>query len=109
MESTIEKRKFKLKKQHKDVIFYILILAFPVLQFAVFYIGVNFNSILLAFKDFNIELGQYEWVGFKNFIRFFDEFNTQSLFKVALNNSLLSFGVGLIFGTLLGLIFSYYI
>lgn len=45
------RRKHKQSPNHKsDLIFHIILLAWPVLQFAVFYIYVNFNSILLAFN-----------------------------------------------------------
>ncbi len=36
---------------NKDLIFYALMMIWPVLQFVVFYIGVNFNSILMAFQN----------------------------------------------------------
>lgn len=104
-----KRQKKQMNKKTKDIIFYTLLLAFPMLQFAVFYIGVNFNSLLLSFRTFEPIEGVYKWAGFSNFKRFFVEFKTRSLFKQALNNSLLAFVLGLIFGTIVGLIFSYYI
>ena len=44
------KKKRVLRGKDKDLIFYTLMMLFPVAQFCVMYIGVNFNSILLAFK-----------------------------------------------------------
>ena len=45
------KVKFKKPKIDKgDLLFYCVFLAWPVLQFCVFYIGVNFNSVLLSFR-----------------------------------------------------------
>jgi ABC-type sugar transport system permease subunit len=45
------KVKFKKPKIDKgDLLFYCAFLAWPVLQFCVFYIGVNFNSVLLSFR-----------------------------------------------------------
>ena len=32
----------------EDLIFYAFFMAFPVLQFSIFYLGVNFNSLLLT-------------------------------------------------------------
>ncbi len=37
-------------KQVKRMIFYCCMIALPLLQFGIFYVGVNFNSILLAFS-----------------------------------------------------------
>ena len=45
--------KVKIKKpkiDKGDLLFYCVFLAWPVLQFCIFYIGVNFNSILLSFR-----------------------------------------------------------
>ena len=45
------KVKFKKPKIDKgDLLFYCVFLAWPVLQFCIFYIGVNFNSVLLSFR-----------------------------------------------------------
>ena len=66
MEKT--KNKNQLSKTNKsDLLFYCLILAWPVLQFCVFYIGVNFNSIIMSFKEISIgENGDWiaAWVAF---------------------------------------------
>ncbi len=46
-----ENGKPKNKKPiNKDLIFYSLLMIWPVLQFAVFYVGVNANSVLMAFQ-----------------------------------------------------------
>lgn len=47
-EMKVKSKKAKLNKG--DLLFYCVFLAWPVLQFCVFYIGVNFNSILLSFR-----------------------------------------------------------
>ena len=54
--------------QNKKLIFYIAMMAIPVIQFCIMYIGVNFNSILLAFQKYNIDTGRYVYNGFQNFI-----------------------------------------
>jgi len=67
------KRKSSLKgRKRKKIIFYSLMMAWPVAQFAVFYLGVNVNSILLAFKEYRYAIDGatvtgYIWSGFKNF------------------------------------------
>ena len=98
----------KFRKKRKDIVFYCLLLAFPVLQFCVFYIGVNFNSVLLAFKSYK-SINEYTWIGFGNFQDLFVLFEQKTLYKTALRNSLVCFAVGTSCGLLLGFVFSYYI
>lgn len=43
------------KGKMKDILFYCLMLAWPVAQFLVFYIGVNGNSILMAFQNIDTD------------------------------------------------------
>lgn len=50
----------------RDILFYIALMAFPVLQFTVFYIVVNANSILLTFRSYDTMTGTVSWVGFEN-------------------------------------------
>lgn len=94
------------------LIFYIGLISLPLLQFLIFYVYVNFNSILLAFKEYTITdtgQGTYIWVGFKNFTNFIqDLFNSQVL-KYAVKNSMTLFLINMIFGVTLALMFSYYI
>lgn len=100
---------FCLKKKYKDLIFYILLIAIPVAQFSMFYIGVNFNSVLLAFKRFDGDTGLYGFCGIENFERVFRDFATSELLLGAVKNSFIAYGVGLLFSTGLALLFSYYI
>lgn len=97
------------KHRNKCLIFYAVMLAFPVLQFCVFYIGVNFNSIRLAFSEYDYGKGVYKLNGFGNFIVLFKSFSGKREMLVALKNSVSVYFLNLIFGTALGIIFSYYI
>lgn len=98
-----------LLKQRGAYIFYIVMIALPVLQFCVFYIGVNFNSILLAFKDYDALSGEYTWVFFDNFVDFFRDVTTGSALRYSIKNSLIIYAVGLVVGVPLTLFFSYYV
>ena len=50
-----QKRKKKKKKKDKaGTIFFATMIALPLLQFIIFYIVVNFNSIVLAFQKYSI-------------------------------------------------------
>ena len=106
MEQTKKKR--VLRGKHKDLIFYTLMMLFPVAQFCVMYIGVNFNSILLAFKKIDTMSNTYTWT-FANIRGAFELFTTSPVLLSAAKNSLLAYVVLTFLGTPLGLIFSYYI
>ena len=65
----IRTKRHGLSKEVSKNLFVLSILAFPLIMFAVFYIGINVNSILLAFRSYNIQ-GEWKWTGFENFRRF---------------------------------------
>ena len=75
-------------KRNGKVFFWVM-LALPIAQFAVFYIAVNFNSILLAFKSYENYTGTVvtKWIGFDNFKRIFDTWKNGELLKTAVKNS----------------------
>ena len=94
-------------KKKSRLIFYICGVAWPVIQFIVFYVFVNFNSILLSFRNFDIQNG-YSFAGIDNFKRVFSEIATQPFLKTAFKNTFLIFGISIVsmFATL---IMSYYL
>ena len=100
-------------KRKQDLIFYVVMLAIPMLQFAIFYIGVNFNSFLMSFQKFDEASKEFVFLDFANlfdnFARVFRALTTETVFSYALKNSLISYFVSLIAGTGLALIFSYYV
>lgn len=101
-------KKVHLKKDTKDLIFVILLVALPLLQFFIFYVCVNINSILLAFKKYDIN-NNVSFAGFENFKQLFIDFKSFTLYKVALKNSTLVFLIGCPISLTLALLFSYYI
>ncbi len=107
---TTPKKKRTLREKDKDLIFYCLMMAFPVLQFVVFYIGVNFNSILLAFQDISIAEGvKTVTFTFDNITDAFQQLTKSPALIYAMKNSLVAFAVIMFISTPLGLLFSYYI
>lgn len=90
------------------VLFYVSIVAIPVVQFAIFYIGVNINSIVLAFQSWDGILGEYVW-GIDSFVKVVTDLLTDPKLIISMRNSVLLFVVGTIVGTTLALLFSYYI
>lgn len=104
------KTKSKKIGLRRSLLFYSLMIAWPVLQFCVFYIGVNINSVLLAFKDFGTSQTEYTW-SFGNFKAWldFDDTLYGALIPDALGVSIKAYLISLLVGVPLGLFFSYYI
>lgn len=92
--------------------FYFSVALLPLTQFIIFYICVNFNSILLALKTYEVQgtkLVVTEF-GFQNFARVLADLGSPSgALMPALKNSLVAFLFNVIVGMSCGLVFSYYI
>ena len=101
-------RKRKFNKRKKDFLFVCGLIALPLLQFLIFYIVVNINSILLAFKSYDAE-GNASFVGFDNFAQLFEDFRNMTVFATAAKNSLIVFLIGCPLSLVLALAFSYFI
>lgn len=106
--------KHRLKPQKKrtgELLFYVALIAIPMLQYLIMYVAVNINSFLLAFKSYEVNTdgtATIKWIGFDNFVKFI-----KSLFEpemiTMLKNTLIVYGARLGVGTVLALLFSYYI
>ena len=99
-------------RKNKRLFFYAVVLAFPILQFLVFYVYVNFNTLILAFQKYENASGavgyNVTFAGLDNFKSVIDRFGVQGNFDMVWN-SLLVYVVSLGVGTTLALFFSYYI
>lgn len=103
------------KRKHKtgQIVFATVMLAIPVLQYIIFYIGVNINSILMAFRSY--ERTNQGWVssfaGFANFQTVFEDiFGKEAVeLKAAFGNSFKLCFYNLCLKTPIALLFSYYI
>lgn len=97
----------------QEKIFYWCVLALPLLQFCIFYIGVNFNSIVLSMQEISQAPGGegyvYKWVGLKNIIQNAKYLFTEYEFIRSWRNSGIAYIVGLVFGMGFALLFSFYI
>lgn len=119
----IKKRtKVRSQKSYKigESIFVWGLLAYPLLQFLVFYVGVNLNSILLSFQEYEIiDVGggvwreSWSWLSgehfFDNFKRFFEEMSTLPSMGIIVSNSLIAYAVSTLIGLPLNLVFAYII
>ena len=86
--------------------------ALPLLQFAIFYVYVNLNSLLMSFEKFvpiEGETGyQTVFVGFENYIKAF-QFIFSPMCGEMIKYSLIFLGINLFVVTPFGLLFSFYI
>lgn len=91
----------------KSYLFAFAMLAYPLLLFCVFYVGVNVNSITMAFKNITIT-GEESFVWFKNFGSFISKLGTDDTYvKVSFINSIKMYVVCLVISFPLQLLFSY--
>ena len=104
-------RKTKVFRTRADFLFYIVLLALPVVQFCIFYLAVNFNSILMAFQKyvFNEDgTSNYVFSGLHNFAEIFSEEKLAMLLLLSKNSLILLF-CNIIIGIPFALMFSFYI
>lgn len=95
------------KKKKLDYTFVFVMLLIPVAHFLVFWVIVNFNSILLAFKRMDIMTGK-EYYTLENFKAVWNLLKTGEL-KVALINTLITSGFQIIFLVPWSFILSYFL
>lgn len=104
---------FFKKARTKDLIFALLVIAIPAIQFCIFYIGVNFNSVLMSFQKYVVNeqtnLGEYIFCGLENFEKMFFKLKYENELLTSIKNSLIVFVVNVGVGTTLSLVFSLYI
>ncbi len=99
------------RKKHRgskgEFIFYLALIALPIIQILIFYFYVNFNSILMAFQEYDgfggYVFGSNPWANFSKI------WVNMSTIWDALKNSLVVWIFTSVLGTFLALVFSYYI
>ncbi len=87
---------YRGKKRKNDAIFYTTLMAFPMLQFILFYVVVNSNSFLMAFQKYDNTLGKYYFVGMDNIMDQINEFMAGGVLRLAVANSLKAYGLSLL-------------
>ena len=109
-EIKVKKKKPKIDKG--DLLFYCVFMAWPVLQFCVYYIGVNINSIIMAFQYNTIDPVTSEIVteyfslkNFENVFRWLGSPDFKGYFSVSVS----AFLITTLIGTPIGLLFAFYI
>ena len=104
-------KKQVLPGRRNKLLLYSVVMSLSVLQLFVFWVIVNFNSILLSFKTYENVAGSYveTIVWFKNITDTYVKMFTEDKFITCIWNSLLFYGISTLGGTVVSLSFSYYI
>ena len=101
------RKKSSIKKS--GTLFYITMIAIPLLQFVIFYVIVNFNSILMAFQNYDNSTGKevitFTW---DNFAYFFNADVASDLW-LCVKNSLMYLLLNVFVVMPVSLLFSYYV
>ncbi len=95
-----------LSRDKKRLLFYSVMMIFPVAQFAIFYIYMNFTAFKLSFEEY--DMAYNVTYTFNNFKTIFEFLSLDTSIKM-LTNSLLFFVFNLIVGSVAALFFSFYI
>lgn len=96
-----------LKKRffNKDLLFYIVMLAFPILQFCLFYIGVNGKSLFYSFQKITVD--GTTWTT-DTLVQAWDKITSPAQLSY-IGRSFLAYLLTYFIGTFLALLFSYFI
>ena len=101
------------KMKRNGTLFFAAMVALPILQFIIFYICVNFNSILLAFQSYSYDFENRtvvkEWQQIANFQEIFQIWRIEETLQNCLKNSAMYLGISLLIIMPLSLLFAYYI
>lgn len=84
------------ERKRKRTLFLISFLAFPVIQFCIFYIGVNINTVVLSFQQYDVNAGKYLYAGFENYITVLEDIFKNGTLTIAIRNSTIQFFLNLI-------------
>lgn len=99
-------KKKMTKREKKRLLFVWGMLALPLLQWLIFFVYVNIDSIVMTFQSMNYETQQIEWT-LGNYERFFREWAAKDDLKVAIRNSVLA-GINNMVLIMISLVLSYF-
>ena len=104
--------RFTSKNSKKDAVFFCALVFLPFLQFIIFYIVVNFNSIMLSFQKYDLYSDGFVFLSsdniFKNFNDVFNLTNRGLNLGSLILNSFILWACTVVFGTVPAIIFSFY-
>lgn len=102
------RKRARRKNLVSKYVFILAITIVPIVQFCIFYLGVNINSILLAFQEYNDGLFTFT-AGFSNFGEVFTRFSAEPRLLNALSNSAIMFLLDLCISIPFCLVSAYFI
>ena len=103
----MKKRNYGSKKRRADLIFVCIMLSLPIIQFCIMWIGVNFNSIILAFKQYDLNF-DYHWT-LANFSRVINELQSNQGIIESMWNSVIFWICTSVLTLPVALLISYYL
>lgn len=104
----LAQKRAPLKRKTKRNLFFFAMIFLPLLQFAIFYVYVNFNNIVMAFQNYELN-SSYTFDVTPTFSNFETAWRVVTERKYLLENSLIKFVVMMVIQYPLALIFSNYI
>lgn len=84
-------------------------IAVPVTQVAIFYFGVNANSILMAFQRYDSVATAFKWAGFTNFKAVIHDIFKLNALRIGAKNSMIIYAVGILISMPLNIFFAYFL
>lgn len=100
-------KRLTLSSKTKKNIFVYLLIAYPIIQFAMFYVGVNASTILMAFQT--VKGGEVVFAGLTNFKEVFNKFTEDPLFYTSVINSIKMTVICFVISVPFYFFFAYYI
>lgn len=92
-------KKYKVENKsglrRKELMFYAIFMLFPIIQFLIFYVYVNANSFVMAFRKYESTESSYVWVGLTNIKEVLLEIKGGAMLRSSITNSLLVYGLDL--------------
>ena len=106
--TVVNKPKKKKKINWRKLLFVWGMLAIPLIHFAIFFIYVNIDSVVMTFRMVDLDKGEYIWTlhNYERFFRDLSDPNTKSLRSAVINS--LMFGVNDVVLVLISLFLSYF-
>ena len=109
----VRKAKTMTSRRRGELLFFIALIAYPLAQFAVFYVAVNINSIFLAVTHFDVDGASFHFnegsMLLDNFAAFFRDLKSDAAMGTAAKNSLVLYLCGVFIALPLNLVFSFFL
>ena len=85
-------------KKYKEIGFLISLVAIPLVNFCIFWLYINIQTVVMTFQRYNVATGQYEWIWFERYGEVFSDYifgGNRAAFNT-FTNSLKAIGINLV-------------